>query len=301
MAFGPDGTLAFADGKGGIDLWDPATKSVIATLTDPGGRGPMSLAFRKDGTLAAADADGSIYLWDTATKAVTATLTDAGIDEAGTVAFGPNDMLAVGNVTNGANGQTYVFNTAAGSVIGVLTDPAGYGVTSMAFGPDGTLAVGYFSGGRGLTYSKGHTYLWDTATKSIVATLNDPDGKLVDDVAFGPDGILAVADSNGRTYLWNTATKRVTATFTDPDGAATSVAFGPNGTLAVGNAVSSQGAFGMTVATSAYVWNTTTRNIVTTITDPGRFGVQGLAFGPDGSLAVADNDGSIYLWRVPAK
>jgi WD40 repeat protein len=68
---------------------------------------------------------------------------------------------------------------------------------SVAFSPDGnTLAVGD---------SDGRTYLWNVSTKTLAATLTDPNSMNINSVAFSPDGkTLATGDASGSVNLWQT-------------------------------------------------------------------------------------------------
>ena len=43
---------------------------------------------------------------------------------------------------------------------------------------------------------------------------------------------------------------------------------------------------------------TTTVKLIATLTDPATQGVNSVAFGPDGNLAVGNGDHSVYLWNI---
>jgi WD40 repeat protein len=120
--------------------------------------------------------------------------------------------------------------SATASLTATLADPYGIGVASLAFGPGHTLAEGNADGG---------TYVWDTSTKSVIGShagytfRNGAGNELVEaaGVAFGPNGILAIA--NGATYLWNTGTQAVTGALGSDDDSDTKVAFSPDSIVAV--------------------------------------------------------------------
>lgn len=108
-----------------------------------------------------------------------------------------------------------------------LREPSGNGfgglIEAMAFGPGGMLAEGDLSGS---------IFVWNTATGKVTAAFALPaHGRWVTSVAFGPGGMLAVGDPVD-AGVWDTTTKRIASTLAAPHVTLTSVAFGPDATLA---------------------------------------------------------------------
>jgi WD40 repeat protein len=294
--------------------------SLVATLRPRGSRGTSSAAFSPDGkTLAILGGNGSTCLWDLATRRQVATVTDPGNDTIGVDggAFSPGGKtLAIAD----SNGSTYLWDVATRRLAATLTDPSGVQfespfVAAVAFSPDGAmLAAGDLDDS---------TYLRDVATRRAVATLTDPDNGRYEDsggiesVAFSKDGTLAVGDGDGNAYLWDAATRRVIATIFPPINVLEANSLFYNGNADVYGEVEGGGdPIGVSVAFSADgkvlaigvdygygtdVWNSTGTQQTATVTDPGGDNTVApqLALSPDGGmLAVVDNNGRTYLWRL---
>jgi Caspase domain/WD domain, G-beta repeat len=264
-------------------VWDPATKTITATLPDPKSKGINTVVFGWAGTvLVTGDDNGTTYLWDPATKKIITTFPDPNSDGVYSVAFSPGGAtLAVGD----GNGTTYLWDIATRRVIETFPDPDSFGVNWVAFGPNGTtLAV---------ADGNGSTYFWDIASEKNVQTLPDPHHEPVYAIAFGPGGTtLAAGGINGVSYVWDISAAKIIATLPDPNtnGGVYSVEFGPGGTsLAAGDGNG-----------TTYLWNIATQSITAQLTDPNSRGVNGVAFAPGAgtTLAVGDDNGRTYLWHI---
>jgi Caspase domain/WD domain, G-beta repeat len=116
-------------------------------------------------------------------------------------------------------------------------------------------------------------------------------------VAFGPGGSSLAAGTEkfssgsnsqpegGTTYLWDTATWTRT-TLPDPaTKGVEDVEFGPYDSFA---AFDSNG--------SVYLWDTTSKELLSTVTGPSLSVINGMGFTADGTLITVGVDGTITLW-----
>jgi hypothetical protein len=305
----------------------PTSPSALAALTfaarlaDPGGKGVVSAGFGPDGEIGAADANGSTYLWDIATRHVAATLPDPGNQGIATASFDRGGRFAV---VAGHTGDTCVWDIVTRHRIGTLP---GLNTLFLLISPGGDTVIGVDANRYGialtdstqgdqLTFNdpdridltagaalspdastlavndaSGRTYLWDTVTRTMIATWKSPGG-VANLAVFSPDGkTLADTAGAGKVYLWDIPSHRLAGTVPIPDHTRLDgMAISPDGKLLAEVSGNSD---------KVYLWDLSTGQQVAVITDPGGKGTASATFSPDGkTLAIGDTDGSTYLWSI---
>jgi WD40 repeat protein len=208
-----------------------------------------------------------------------------------------------------------------------LVDPHSSGVAS----------AGFIAGGRLVAIDgNGTLYVWDTATRQVVATLTQPGKTGIATAVFGPrDQIAATAGSNGEIVVWNLS-GRLFEFGARPGLSTRFLVVSPGGdtlltedgthdgiamrdvregnflaTLSDPDKVSLTSGVtlspdGRTLAVNdasgrTYLWDPVRRAVVASWNNSGA-AQDFAAFSPDGRLlAVGDSDGSTYLWAITAR
>ncbi|MBO0821896.1 MAG: SMP-30/gluconolactonase/LRE family protein, partial [Nocardiopsaceae bacterium] len=235
---------------------------------------------------------GGVFLTKSGGDALSlrATLTNPGKVPANALEFSPDNstLVATDNAHAATAGQNSasVFNTSAtAGMPGFSYDGLG---NDLAYSPDGTR----------LAIAGAYLYVYNAANHSPVAYIPNVSPQAV---AFGQSGQgLAVggrwtSTSSEEVGLLNPATRQWTATMSGlpKNSYINALAYAPDGTtLAASDAVNGQ----------LYVWNTSSRSLVTTPV-PLTAATGPIAFSHDGkTLAVATGGtGSVRLWNVDSK
>jgi WD40 repeat protein len=182
---------------------------------------------------------------------------------------------------------------ATGSLIGVLNNP-NWSSTSLAFSPDGKrLAVG--TAIQAGPVFGGYAYLWDVATRKLIATFAPQAPLGVDFVAFSPDGrTLAFLNGAGDLETWDVGSDKQDSAFENPghDSGFNAAASAPDSQLiAVADNLG-----------AVYLWNPDTQILAATLTHPYVRSATALAWDPRGGLlAVSDEAGDVYVWDTGGK
>jgi WD40 repeat protein len=138
--------------------------------------------------------------------------------------------------------------------------------------------------------------LWNLGTNTQQCTIKLPHS-LKFFPMFSPDGKRFATFSHDNTIgMWNTADGTLEQSFDGGERILWSIAFSPDGKLLAAGfeePKSDQGG-------GVMIWNTSTGEVASEISEKPAWGVTAVAFSPDGKfLASGNSDGEIKLWRVP--
>jgi serine/threonine-protein kinase len=288
-AFSTDGSLITVGTNGTAYIWDVTARAETSDMAAPGGYTFQRAAVSPDGgTIAAQASGGAAYIFRGGTTSST---------------LPAGERLYPGSIATA--GLTLATEDAARTGVDVWVGPLataphetlinpdnGADLTSVALSVDATTVAASDESGR--------TDVWNANTHARTHVLEPPDRSVVNCSVFSfgggvlvdGSGLLVTGDRDGRAYLWNATTGALLRSVRDPRGSVDRVAISIGGSLlataGTGNAI--------------YLWNTTTGASLGMIRDPGGVGVTSLAFGGtmDTKLAVADKNGTTYVWTLRA-
>ncbi|HET9671809.1 MAG TPA: AAA family ATPase [Actinomycetota bacterium] len=282
VSFSPDGTSFAVPGQvSGVTIRDVETGAEITRL-EGHDAAIRRIAFSPDGTkLAGAVWGGPGYpivttapVWDVRTGEVMTLKGHTG--PVWSVAYSPDGRrLATGS----EDGTVRLWDAFSGNELHatVVGDP----VFALAFSPDGRWLVAGDDGDKSLT-------VWDAETLERRGEKLRGHSKLIQDVAFGPDGKVVTASFDGTAKVWDLESRLELTTLRGHSGVLLGVAMSPDGALVATGSLDG----------TAKLWDLATGDVLTL------FGhdivVNTVTFSPDGRfLATASGDGTVALHLLP--
>ena len=302
LSYRPGGaTLAVGDA--GLQLWNPATRTLTATAGIPGGTHNFvnAVAFSPGGNLIATGyGDGQIQLWRAGAHLVplgkpqiASHVSAASTNQVEFVAFSAGGPILASGADDGTVRLWDVADPAKPRLLATVDDARDAIVFSVAFSPRGHVLAA--------ASSNDLVRLWNVADPAHPTPLGKPlrgPANYAYTVAFSPSGrTLAVGSADRDIRLWDVADparpRRIGPVLTGPSGYVYSVAFSPSGhTLIAGNTDG-----------SVWLWDLTNPadpDLIATLTGPTGH-VYSVAFSPSGhTIAAADSSGQVWLWDTHA-
>lgn len=321
--FSSDDSMAVAGFQNGtLMIWDVSSGDLLHRFET--GQRVQSVDLSSDGLYVLAGMiDSGIYLWDLQTQQIirrfighTAPINDArfSLDGKQVVSAAGDDIVGVWNVETGQ----LIRELRGGRTIAYTVIFSSDGRYVLAGGADNTIRlwdlwegqivrkfVGHHDWIQSIALSPdqktaltaswdGTAIVWNVETGQELRRLTAPQGAVLYDVAYAPDGATALIAGGvhyggpGDVILWDLNTGQILRRYSGHTAFSSAVAFSHDGTTFMSG--SGNG--------SAFLWDTHSGEIIR------RFGenqltVTDIVFSPDGKTVIITSfDGNIILWNV---
>lgn len=316
VAISPDGKIFAGGGDGKVYLWNDAGELLLTIITEPqlapdvpkpkpeddllgqkrptppsGQRWVRRIVFSPDGKLlATAGADSTVKLWNMDNGQWIRTF--AGHQDLVTSIIFTPDSRAI--ATGSLDKNIKLWNTANGQLLGTLSQHV-YAVRSVAFSKDLNTLISI--GGQGWGRKNGELKFWDIAGKGDLKQEMTIDGIEPESSQLLADGRILASGADFRrpaVKLWDAQSgkfvRNTVPGYSSGVGIST-LAFTSDFRVVAGGGMRTGKHAGV------WLWEVRTGKMLKVLQTAAQNGV---AFSPDGRvLAVAGDDKSLQLWRVP--
>jgi WD40 repeat protein/transcriptional regulator with XRE-family HTH domain len=284
VAYSPDGKLLAACDSNKINIYDPATGSLIQTL-DGHKSDVTALAFSRDGIyLASGGADGSLFIWNIQSGNIVTRLAGHTDGVEGLV-FSPDGKWLI---TSSDDYTMKFWDAATGELLRDFTELTGL-VDSATFSPDGSK----------FAFTDGAIHVWKLSsstsegktTITYEEILNLPGGV---SITFSPDGtklatIWGTAASGNGIVLWDANSGRELLTMTGHTGWIMGLAFSPDGKRLASTSLDG----------TVRIWGIGPGQEMVTVSGPAAGYGNHVVYSPNGQeFATNGGDGSATIWNA---
>jgi WD40 repeat protein/predicted Ser/Thr protein kinase len=303
-AFSPDGRRLASIGSSVVFVWNLATGKELFRWTEAGGIQTVALA--PDGkTLLTKAGLGRLRRWNIETGVELPVVSADSVDWVITgLAFAPDGRLFA---TSHGGGTVHLYDAGSGKPLAALRREKAQvrDANYLAFSPDSQTLV--------VAGNRGDVDVWDVRARALRNSIGSSHGQ-ARGLSVSPDGkTFALVSGEGGVCLWDGRRWFAQKPEGQPPRPVRALAFSPDGKV-----LATASRYGTSYVRSylgklcwdhtvpagddVRLWDVASRRELATLPDQRTFGVEAVAFTPDGrTLLAGGTDGSVTPWEVGAR